>query len=54
MQSCVQFGLWKPNIGYVQINYKLKTDLQCCMVGKGLSMCACMSEWVSGLLMEKD
>jgi len=25
-------------LGYVQINYKLKTDLQSCIVGKGLGV----------------
>ena len=25
------------HLGHVQINYKLKTDLQCCMVGKGFT-----------------
>jgi len=28
-------NLTEPYIGYVQINYKLKADLQCCIVGKG-------------------
>ena len=36
MSSLGDGNLTELYVGYVLINYKLKTDLQCCMVGEGL------------------